>query len=124
MWARLVRARGGSVGRLLMSLGLRFAVLGPVRAWRGDTELDLGAGQQRAVLAALLLADGRQVSLAALVDALWDDPRRSATGMVRTYVSRLRRCLAARVGDVRDVIRLAGDGYLLPLGSATLDLNA
>jgi DNA-binding SARP family transcriptional activator len=72
----------------------------------------------------LLLAEGRQVSLAALVDALWDKPPRAATGMVRTYVSQLRRCLGAGAGDVRDMIGSAGDGYLLPLGSAALDLNA
>jgi DNA-binding SARP family transcriptional activator len=74
---------------------LRFAVLGPVRAWRGDAELDLGSPQQRAVMAVLLLADGRQVSQATLIDALWaEDPPLASAGTVRTYVSRLRRCLS------------------------------
>jgi DNA-binding SARP family transcriptional activator/tetratricopeptide (TPR) repeat protein len=104
---------------------LRFALLGPVRAWRGEAELDLGTPQQRAALAVLLLAEGRQVSLGVLIDALWgDEPPRAAAGTVRTYVSRLRRCLGG-AGDrgVREVIESAGDGYLLPLRSATLDLN-
>ncbi|RDI69286.1 hypothetical protein DFR76_101824 [Nocardia pseudobrasiliensis] len=34
-----------------------FEVLGPVRAWRGGVEVDLGSPQQRAV-AAMLLLDG------------------------------------------------------------------
>jgi len=47
-----------------------------------------------AVLAVLLLAEGRQVSLGALVDALWgQEPPKAAAGTVRTYVSRLRHCL-------------------------------
>jgi DNA-binding SARP family transcriptional activator len=103
---------------------LRFAVLGPIRVWRGDTELDPGPRQQQAVLAVLLLAEGRQVPLAALIDALWEEPPRAATGMVRTYVSRLRQCLATGAGEVRDVIKSAGDGYVLPLGPAALDLHA
>jgi predicted ATPase/DNA-binding SARP family transcriptional activator len=104
---------------------LRFAVLGPVRAWRGDTELDLGAPQQRAVLAVLLLADGRQVPLGALVDALWgQEPPKAAVGTVRTYVSRLRHCLGTgTAGGVQEMIESAGDGYALPLRSAVLDLN-
>jgi DNA-binding SARP family transcriptional activator/tetratricopeptide (TPR) repeat protein len=104
---------------------LRFALLGPVRAWRGEAELDLGTPQQRAALAVLLLAEGRQVSLGVLIDALWgDEPPRAAAGTVRTYVSRLRRCLGS-AGDrgMGEVIESAGDGYLLPLRSATLDLN-
>ena len=104
---------------------LRFAVLGPVRAWRRDTELDLGSPQQRAVLAVLLLAEGRQVSLGALVDALWgQEPPKAAVGTVRTYVSRLRHCLATSgPGGVHEMIESAGDGYALPLRSAVLDLN-
>jgi predicted ATPase/DNA-binding SARP family transcriptional activator len=104
---------------------LRFAVLGPVRAWHRDTELDLGSPQQRAVLAVLLLAEGRQVSVGALVDALWGhEPPRAAVGTVRTYVSRLRRCLGTSgAGGGQEMIESAGDGYALPLRSAVLDLN-
>jgi hypothetical protein len=41
---------------------VRFEVLGPVRGWHGDAELDLGSPQQRAVLAMLLLARGRSAT--------------------------------------------------------------
>ena len=95
---------------------VRFEVLGPVRGWHGGTELDLGSPQQRAVLARLLLARGRQVSLGGLIDGLWEgDVPRSAAGTVRTYVSRLRRQVTS--------IESIGDGYLLRLGSAVLDLD-
>ncbi|HEY4465136.1 MAG TPA: BTAD domain-containing putative transcriptional regulator [Streptosporangiaceae bacterium] len=106
-----------------MSSELRFAVLGPVRAWRGPDELDLGAPQQRVVLARLLLAEGRHVSLDALIAALWDEPPRAATGTVRTYVSRLRRILGAGAGGESSLIESAGDGYRFPLRSTALDLK-
>ncbi|MFH9944865.1 helix-turn-helix domain-containing protein, partial [Streptomyces murinus] len=41
------------------SAGLRLALLGPVRAWRGEEVLATGSPQQRALLAALLLREGR-----------------------------------------------------------------
>jgi predicted ATPase/DNA-binding SARP family transcriptional activator len=101
---------------------LRYAVLGPVRAWQGEIELDLGAPQQRAVLAVLLLAEGRQVPVSVLVDALWgSEPPKAAAGTVRTYISRLRQALSA--GGPREVIESAGTGYLLPVQPNAVDLN-
>jgi len=104
---------------------VRFEVLGPVRGWHGKTELDLGSPQQRAVLAMLLLARGRQVSLDGLIDGLWGERvPRSAAGTIRTYVSRLRRILdkaahAPRGGPIQSI----GDGYQFRAGWAVLDLD-
>jgi len=104
---------------------VKFAVLGLVRAWRGEAELSLGAPQQRAVLAMLLLAEGRQVTLNALINGLWEDePPLAATGTVRTYVSRLRRGLRMAGGDsAAGAIESAGTGYFIPARAGTLDLD-
>ena len=108
-----------------MSSDLKFAVLGPVRAWRGNAELGVGAPQQQAVLAMLLLANGRQVALDAVISGLWDDdPPLAATGTVRTYVSRLRHRLGSAGGDgAAGVIESAGAGYVLPAPAGALDLD-
>jgi DNA-binding SARP family transcriptional activator len=90
----------------------RFAVLGPVRAWRGDDEIDLGSPQQRAILAVLLLQGGTPASPDQLVDAVWGGAApRAAVGMVRSYVSRLRHALGP--GDPAAVIESVGGGYAL-----------
>jgi DNA-binding SARP family transcriptional activator len=87
---------------------LRFEVLGPVRAWLDDTELDLGTPQQRAILGILLLRDGAAATPDQLISALWGPTApRAATGMIRSYVSRLRRVLPG------DVIESVGGGYAL-----------
>ncbi|MGW7817196.1 BTAD domain-containing putative transcriptional regulator [Streptomyces puniciscabiei] len=73
---------------------LRFGVLGPVRAWRGEEQLSTGSPQQRALLAALLLREGRTATAAELIDALWGaEPPPQALAAVRTYASRLRKIL-------------------------------
>lgn len=75
---------------------LRFSVLGPVRAWRGGESLPSGSPQQRALLAALLLRDGRTATASELIDAIWgEDPPSQALAAVRTYASRLRKVLSA-----------------------------
>lgn len=104
-----------------MSSKLEFAILGPLSAWRGDENLELGAPQQRAVLAALLLAGGRQVSLESLVDAVWEEPPRAAARIVRTYVSQLRRAL--QPAGSREVIRSSGNGYMLPREAVAVDVD-
>ncbi|MFB9832896.1 AfsR/SARP family transcriptional regulator [Actinoallomurus acaciae] len=106
--------------------GLRFAVLGPVRAWRHDTELDLGTPQQRAVLAVLLLRRGRTVTAEELVDALWgEEPPVRAMTALRTYVSRLRAVLEPeRVARQKATVMVSeAGGYALRLPRAALDLS-
>ncbi|GAA3029768.1 hypothetical protein GCM10020000_03040 [Streptomyces olivoverticillatus] len=50
---------------------VRFAVLDRLRAWRGDSELELGSRQQRTLLALLLLRQGEPVTAGALVAEVW-----------------------------------------------------
>jgi DNA-binding SARP family transcriptional activator len=103
---------------------VRFEVLGPVRGWRGSTELELGSPQQRAVLAMLLLLRGRQVSLDDLIGGVWGKaPPESAAETVRTYVSRLRQCVDVQAGGpVGPLIELVGDGCALR-GPVATDLD-
>ncbi|TJZ46119.1 hypothetical protein FCH28_26735 [Streptomyces piniterrae] len=101
---------------------LRFTVLGPVGAWRGDTPLVSGSLRQRTLLAALLLGRGRPATEAELIDALWgDEPPQAARNSLYAYTARLRRELR---DDPVALIREA-DGFALraPDGSPpALDL--
>ncbi|GIE98352.1 BTAD domain-containing putative transcriptional regulator [Paractinoplanes rishiriensis] len=101
-----------------MPESLRVYVLGPVRAWFGEREIDLGAARQRAVFAVLAAHAGRLVGRDELITAIWgDSPPATAAGNVYTYVSGLRRALPA------DVLTSASGGYLLRLDPAALDAN-
>ena len=107
--------------------GLRFAVLGPVRAWRGGTELELGTPQQRAVLAVLLLRRGRMVPADDLIDALWgDEPPTTAMTALRTYASRLRTVLEPEraAPQTWTVMVTEAGGYALRVPKEALDLGA
>ncbi len=104
---------------------LSFSVLGPVRAWRGEGEVELGSPQQRAVLAVLLLAEGSQVSAGGLVDAVWGTSApASAINILRGYVHRLRKSLEPGGNASSSVIRSTGDGYQLQVSPDELDLSA
>lgn len=52
---------------------VQFSLLGPVRAWRGPAELDLGPNQQRAVLTLLLVRANQLVTTDDLIELLWDN---------------------------------------------------
>ena len=50
---------------------LRVGVLGPVAAWDGDKQLQVGQPRQQAVLAILAMRANRVISRSELVDAVW-----------------------------------------------------
>ena len=103
---------------------VRVAVLGPVRAWRGETELELGAPQRRAVLGLLAARANQAVSRDELIDGIWGDelPARSVNAL-HVHVSRLRAALdpgrAQRTSG--QVLQASGRGYLLRLAPGQLD---
>src|SRR5580704_5531522 len=73
---------------------VRFSVLGPVRAWRGPAELDLGPNQQRAILGLLLVRANQPVTIDDLIELLWaQDPPGSAVNVIHKYIGAIRRLL-------------------------------
>ncbi|WP_217145555.1 AfsR/SARP family transcriptional regulator [Streptomyces sp. AC627_RSS907] len=73
---------------------LRYALLGPVSVVRAGTEIDLGPPKRRALLARLLIEDGRVVPGDRLCEDLW--PGRSparAQSSLQAEISRVRAAL-------------------------------
>ncbi|MEU8028715.1 BTAD domain-containing putative transcriptional regulator [Streptomyces sp. NPDC049099] len=109
--------RPGSV-TVTEQAALRFGVLGPVRAWRGEEQLSTGSPQQRALLAALLLREGRTATAPELIDAVWGtEPPSQALAAVRTYASRLRKIL-----DPGVLVSESGGYAVRSPGEGALDL--
>ncbi|MGP3978096.1 AfsR/SARP family transcriptional regulator [Streptomyces sp. 8N114] len=100
---------------------LRFAVLGPVRAWRGDQPIGMGSPQQKALLAALLLRGGHTATAEELIDAIWgEEPPEQAKAALRTYASRIRKALGADA----DLLVSESGGYAVRTGpDAALDVE-
>jgi DNA-binding SARP family transcriptional activator len=75
-------------------VNVRFSLLGPVRAWRGPAELDLGPSQQRALLALLVIRANQLVSIDDIIDLLWGQhPPGSAINIIHKYIGSIRRLL-------------------------------
>lgn len=106
---------------------MRYRLLGPLQVVQGDTPVELGPPKQRAVLAVLLLAQGRVVSVDRLVDAVWgNDVPASATASLQAYISNLRRALRGGSGESRmasPIVRRP-PGYFLDVDPDTVDLTA
>ena len=107
--------------------GLRVQLLGPVRAWRGDEELELGGPRRRAVFGMLAMHAQRSVSRSELIDGIWDSgPPTSAVNSVQVYISGLRRALEPRRARQApgQILTTSGAGYLLRLEPGTRDTEA
>jgi tetratricopeptide (TPR) repeat protein/DNA-binding SARP family transcriptional activator len=99
---------------------VRFSVLGPVRAWRAGTELDLGPRHLRSILALLLVRAGQPVAPATIAGLLWDqEPPARAEEVVDGYVAELRRILHSA-----HALKRHPEGYRLRINSHSLDLLA
>ena len=84
---------------------MEFRVLGDLEVRHQGEAIPLGAHQQRAVLAILVLHAGEVVSGDRLMDELWgDEPPARAAKTVKVYVSRLRKALTGAAGTRADPI--------------------
>ncbi|WP_406047732.1 BTAD domain-containing putative transcriptional regulator [Kribbella sp. NBC_00889] len=107
--------------------GLRFDVLGPLRASRDGLPLQLGPSKQQAVLATLLLSANSAVPPDRILDAVWPDDGRPDNGpnVVQKYVAGLRKVLdpdrAPR--SAGQVLDLTVSGYRLTVAPNGSDLD-
>ncbi|MFG1885766.1 BTAD domain-containing putative transcriptional regulator [Micromonospora sp. NPDC049102] len=105
----------------------RLQIMGPLRVWRGATELDAGPRQQRRLLAVLLARQGRPTTTSDLLDLVWGpDSPASAVNVIHKYVAALRRLLEPDLPPraVGSYLLRHGNGYLFVAGPETLDLVA
>ncbi|HEU5474187.1 MAG TPA: BTAD domain-containing putative transcriptional regulator [Actinophytocola sp.] len=102
---------------------MRFGVLGPLAVWTAGGEPVAVAGLKvRALLADLLLHEGRPVSTDRLVADLWgDNPPANAAGALQVRVSQLRKALADAEPGGRDLVVSRSPGYLIEAGPDALD---
>jgi DNA-binding SARP family transcriptional activator len=100
---------------------VEYGVLGPVEITVAGRAVDVGGPRQRLLLATLLAARDQVVSIAALVDGLWEtDPPPDARRTVQAYVSRLRGTLALGPAG-RHVLVTQPPGYALRPGPEAVD---
>lgn len=102
---------------------MRFGVLGPVAAWTDSGEPVTVPGLKvRALLADLLLHEGRPVPADRLLDDLWgDDLPGNPSGTLSAKVSQLRRAFEDAEPGSRALVMSGPAGYSLKVDSATYD---
>ena len=97
---------------------MRYLILGPLEVRDGETDVALRGGQQRKLLAILLLHSGEAVSSDRLIDELWDGkPPETAAKALQGYVSSLRKQLGP------ETVETVGAGYRLEVAPEDLDAH-
>jgi DNA-binding SARP family transcriptional activator len=99
---------------------VEFSLLGPLMVRREGMPVDIAAGRQRALLAALLVNAGQVVPTDELIEVLWDaSPPVSALVSLQNYVKRLRKVLN---DTAHRRISTSAGGYLIRVGAGELDV--
>ncbi len=101
---------------------VRYRVLGPVTAHRGDDPIEL-IGLQRALLALLLIDANRVVSTDRIIDELWDDTGKDRQNALWVVVSRLRSALEPDRPKRTDgsILVTRPPGYMLSVDADAVD---
>src|SRR6266542_3247475 len=95
---------------------MKLRIHGPLDLASDAGPFALDAPKQRALLGVLLLHPNEAVSSERLIDELWSErPPATATKVLQTYVSQLRRLVGT------DTIATRPPGYLLRIDEETLD---
>jgi DNA-binding SARP family transcriptional activator/glutamine cyclotransferase len=95
---------------------ISYLILGPLEIREGEIDVALRGGQQRKLLAILLLHAGEAVSSDRLVEKLWDGkPPDTAAKALQGYISSLRKQLG------QDTVKTVGSGYRLAVVAEDID---
>jgi DNA-binding SARP family transcriptional activator/Tfp pilus assembly protein PilF len=98
-----------------------FGLLGPLTVRRDGLAVEVAAGRQRALLAALLLNASRVIPADELIEVLWDAaPPVAARASLHNYVMRLRRALG---DDGHRQISTCPRGYMISVEPDGLDVD-
>jgi predicted ATPase/DNA-binding SARP family transcriptional activator len=102
---------------------VRFGVLGPLAVWTDHGEPVTVPGRKvRALLADLLVHEGRPVSADRLVEDLWGEAAPAdPTAALHVRVSQLRRALAGAEPGGRELVASQAPGYALRAGPDAVD---
>ncbi|KAB2348418.1 BTAD domain-containing putative transcriptional regulator [Actinomadura rudentiformis] len=102
---------------------MRFGVLGPLAVWTAAGHpVTVPGAKVRALLADLLLQDGRAVSPDRLIDDLWgNEPLRNPAGALQVKVSQLRKALEDAEPGGRKLVVSGAAGYLLRVDENAVD---
>jgi predicted ATPase/DNA-binding SARP family transcriptional activator len=107
-----------------MVMSMRFGVLGPLAVWTdGGEPVAIPGLKVRALLADLLVHEGRPVSTDRLIEDLWTEAPANAAGAVQVRVSQLRRALEEAEPGGRDLVVSRPPGYLLQVDPDALDAS-
>lgn len=107
---------------------MRFEVLGPLTVRTDDgTPVPVPEAKVRALLAALLVREGRPVPVDRLIEDLWGGAGNAAPGnpsnTLQTKVSQLRRTLAGAEDGARALVAYGPAGYALRAPARAVDAD-
>ena len=102
---------------------MEFRLLGPVELWDNDRRCELGSTKERYVLAMLLWAARKPVSIDSMIDGVWENAPSKARASIHTYITRLRGRLDREFGNGEAQIVSRAGTYALDVDPEIVDVQ-